>query len=81
VSGRTTLNTLFNELKSALATNGVVYEKAPVYRDFRAGDVRHSQADISKIQRLLGYAPKFDLQGGLSKAMDWYVRFFSSFSA
>lgn len=75
VSGRTTLNTLFNELKSALAANGVVYEKAPIYRDFRAGDVRHSQADISKIQRLLGYAPGYEIKAGISKAMPWYIGF------
>lgn len=75
VSGRTTLNTLFNELKSALSANGVVYEKAAVYRDFRAGDVRHSQADISKIQRLLGYAPGYEIKAGISKAMPWYSSF------
>jgi len=75
VSGRTTLNTLFNELKSALAANGVEYDKAPVYRDFRAGDVRHSQADISKIQRLLGYAPGYEIKAGISKAMPWYTQF------
>jgi UDP-N-acetylglucosamine 4-epimerase len=77
VSGRTTLNTLFNELKSALAANGVVYDKAPVYRDFRAGDVRHSQADISKIERLLGYAPGYDIKAGIAKAMPWYISLFS----
>ncbi len=75
VSGRTTLNTLFNELKGALAGNCVSYEKEPVYRDFRAGDVRHSQADISKIQNLLGYGPEFDIETGIAKAMPWYKRF------
>lgn len=75
VSGRTTLNTLFNVLKSALAVNGVVYEKAAVYRDFRAGDVRHSQADISKIQRLLGYAPRYEIKSGIATAMPWYISF------
>jgi len=44
----------------------------PVYREFRAGDVRHSLADISKAQRLLGYAPTHDIEGGLALAMDWY---------
>ena len=73
VSGRTTLNTLFDELKSALGTNGLIYDKAPVYREFRAGDVRHSQADISKIQRLLGYAPQYDIKNGIEKAMPWYA--------
>jgi nucleoside-diphosphate-sugar epimerase len=45
----------------------------PIYRDFRPGDVRHSQADISKAQRLLGYAPTHRIADGLRAAMDWYV--------
>lgn len=75
VSGRTTLNTLFDELKAALAVNGVMYEKMPVYRDFRAGDVRHSQADIGKIQRLLDYVPGYEIKAGIAKAMPWYKEF------
>ena len=50
-SQKPTLNSLFAALQTALATQGVHYAKAPVYRDFRAGDVRHSQADIGKAQR------------------------------
>jgi UDP-N-acetylglucosamine 4-epimerase len=46
----------------------------PVYRDFRAGDVRHSQADISKAARLLGYQPTHHISEGLKVAMDWYVQ-------
>jgi len=42
---------------------------------FAGGDVRHSQADIGKVQRLLGYAPPFDIQAGIAKAMPWYVQF------
>ncbi len=75
LSGRTTLNDLFTQIKASLQANGVAYDKAPVYRDFRAGDVRHSQADIGKAQRLLGYAPPFDIQAGIAKAMPWYVQF------
>lgn len=75
VSGRTDLNQLFNTLKQNLNTNGVSYDKAPVYRDFRAGDVRHSQADICKVQKLLGYAPQFDIHTGIEQAMPWYIRF------
>ena len=75
VGGRTTLNTLFAALKDTLRTNGVTYNKDPVYRDFRAGDVRHSQADISKIQKLLGYDPLFNIIQGIAKAMPWYVGF------
>jgi len=75
VGGRTTLNTLFAALKENLSTNGVSYNKDPVYRDFRAGDVRHSQADIAKIQTLLGYDPQFNIIQGIEKAMPWYVGF------
>ncbi len=74
VGGRTTLNTLFSALKEHLSANGVSYTREPVYRDFRAGDVRHSQADISKIQNALGYAPQFDIIQGIEKAMPWYVK-------
>ena len=74
VGGRTTLNTLFTALKENLALNGVNYTQEAVYRDFREGDVRHSQADISKIQNALGYAPEFDIIQGIKKAMPWYVK-------
>ena len=46
---------------------------APIYRDFRAGDVRHSLADISKAHRLLGYEPTHVIGDGLSQAMEWYL--------
>ncbi|MEN8384725.1 NAD-dependent epimerase/dehydratase family protein [Acinetobacter towneri] len=75
VGDRTTLNDLFNAIKTALNENGVTYTKAPVYRDFRAGDVRHSQADVSKIKNLLGYAPKFVILQGIENAMPWYIKF------
>lgn len=73
VGDRTTLNILFTSLKEALAENGVVYEKEPVYRDFRSGDVRHSQADISKAGCKLGYAPEYRIDQGIAKAMPWYL--------
>ncbi|MGR3899682.1 Vi polysaccharide biosynthesis UDP-N-acetylglucosaminuronic acid C-4 epimerase TviC [Psychrobacter sp. 1176_08] len=73
VGGRTTLNTLFAALKDNLAVNGVDYTQDAVYRDFREGDVRHSQADISKIQSALGYAPQFEIIQGIEKAMPWYI--------
>lgn len=77
VGGRTTLNTLFTALQENLALNGVTYTQDPVYKDFREGDVRHSQADISKIQKALGYAPQFDIVKGIEKAMPWYCSFIS----
>ena len=75
VGGRTTLNTLFTALKDHLSINGIDYSQAPIYRDFREGDVRHSQSDISKIQSALGYDPQFDVVQGVKKAMPWYVTF------
>ena len=71
----TTLNDLFNAIKVALNENGVNYTKASIYRGFRAGDVRHSQADVSKIKNLLGYAPKFVISQGIQSVMPWYIKF------
>ena len=73
VGDRTTLNILFALLRDNLAAHGVSASTQPVYRDFRAGDVRHSQADIGKAQRLLGYAPTHRLAEGVAEAMPWYV--------
>lgn len=73
VGDRTTLNDLFAALKIALVENGVVYDKDPVYRDFRPGDVRHSQADIGKAASKLGYAPEYRIREGIAKAMPWYL--------
>ncbi|SES62892.1 SDR family oxidoreductase [Thalassotalea agarivorans] len=72
VGDRTTLNTLFDSIKNALNEQGVNCDASPTYRDFRAGDVRHSQADISKAKKLLGYAPQYRIQQGISLAMGWY---------
>jgi UDP-N-acetylglucosamine 4-epimerase len=74
---RTTLNALFDSLKNSLQSNGVDYQKTPVYREFRAGDVRHSQADISKAKLLIGFEPEFKIQAGIDKAMPWYINFLS----
>ncbi len=73
VGDRTTLNQLFAALRNALQTDGVDPATQPSYRDFRAGDVRHSQADIGKAERLLGYAPTHAIQQGITVAMPWYV--------
>lgn len=75
VGDRTTLNELFNEIKSALNENGIVYLKDPVYREFRAGDVRHSQASIDKIEKYLQFKPDFNIKQGIKIAMPWYVKF------
>lgn len=74
-NARTSLNQLFELLRDILGRNGVAYARAPRHGDFRAGDVRHSQADIAKARGLLGYDPQFDILRGLEVAMPWYVRF------
>ena len=78
VGDRTTLNELFNAIKSALADNSVTYEQQPTYRNFRPGDVRHSQADVSKANSLLGYEPQFNISQGIDEAMAWYVKTLNS---
>ncbi|MDC5819338.1 NAD-dependent epimerase/dehydratase family protein [Vibrio europaeus] len=70
---RTTLNELYQAIKKALADNNVIYQNEPVYRDFREGDVRHSQADISKVQSMIGFDPKIRIMEGISIAMPWYI--------
>lgn len=73
VADRTTLNTLFALLRDGLAVSGVSASTQPIYREFRAGDVRHSQADIGKAERLLSYTPRYRLAEGITQAMPWYV--------
>lgn len=74
-NARTSLTELFEYLAKALGNNGIVYDKPPVYSDFRAGDVRHSQADISKAKQLLGYEPMHNIVQGLEVSMPWYTQF------
>ncbi len=73
VGGRTTLNELFLALKLSLNDNGVAYSEAALHGELRAGDVRHSQADISKAGELLRYEPQFDISSGISRAIPWYI--------
>lgn len=74
VGDRTTLNDLYAQLRSKLLPHYPrLQDASPVHRDFRAGDVRHSLADIGKSQRLLGYAPTQRIGEGLALAMPWYV--------
>ena len=75
VGERTTLNQLFESIRALLEPRFPnLKDFKPVYRDFRAGDVRHSLADISKAQKLLDYAPTHRIGQGLQVAMKWYVQ-------
>lgn len=74
VGDRTTLNELYAQLQRNLLPRYPHLQGAqPVHRDFRAGDVRHSLADIGKAERLLGYAPTQRIGEGLALAMPWYI--------
>lgn len=75
VGDRTSLNQLYENLRSNLAGQFAhLIDAKPVYRDFRVGDVRHSLADITKAQTLLGYSPQYKIGAGLKQAMAWYVQ-------
>ncbi len=72
---RTTLNGLFGLIRDEAAKfKPECREATPSYRDFRAGDVRHSLADITRSRTLLGYDPAHDVRGGLALAGEWYAR-------
>lgn len=75
VGDRTTLNHLYNSIQTSLNTHNVFNKRKPTYRDFRVGDVRHSQAEITKAEIMLGYEPEFNIQQGINKAMSWYKNF------
>lgn len=74
VGDRTTLNDLFFHIRDlACVAKPELKDVSPVYRDFRAADVRHSQADISKAQSLLGYAPTHRIAEGLQDSATYYT--------
>lgn len=70
---RTSLNQLFAAIRDNLAALGIDYRLEPVHADFRAGDVRHSLADIAKARRLIGYSPSHDFAAGLSRSVPWFA--------
>ncbi len=73
VGGKTTLNQLMAAMQRQLAPHYPhLADFKPIYRDFRSGDVRHSQADIGKANRLLGYEPTHTIEQGLDEALAWY---------
>jgi len=74
VNARTSLNELFSKLHARLLPHYPhLLGCKPAYRDFRKGDVLHSQADISKAAGLLGYKPSHTIDAGLDKALSWYM--------
>jgi len=66
---KTSLNKLFKLIKSEL---NVEPKMQPIYRDFRAGDIRHSHADISKAKKNIGYRPEYSIKEGIKRTINWY---------
>jgi len=65
--GRISLNTLFTTLRTLVGAR-----VEPIYADPRPGDVKDSQADISKARRILRYQPTVAFEDGLQKTVAWY---------
>lgn len=73
-NARTSLNQLKDMIYNSLLKHDSEVQIPEVnYRDFRAGDVRHSQADIGKATSLLGFEPSHQIQQGIDEAMPWYL--------
>ena len=74
VGDRTDLNSLFSMLKSNIQEYYPDLIIDPIYKDFREGDVLHSQASIDKAQKEIGYSPEFKVVEGLANTVSWYVK-------
>ena len=75
VNDKITLNELFYMIQEILYRKNKISKKKPIYCDFREGDVRHSQANINKAKKLLGYDPSYRINEGLEKTVDWFIGF------
>ena len=74
VGGRNTLNELYTLINKELSSHIDTFStKEATYRDFRAGDICHSNANISKAQNFVGYAPTHDIYQGMEEAIEWYI--------
>jgi UDP-N-acetylglucosamine 4-epimerase len=74
VGNSLTLNALFHSLKqSLLARYPQLDDLKPIYQDFRSGDVRYSQANITKTQNFLDYKPRYSINKGLQNTIEWYI--------
>lgn len=81
VGDRTTLNQLFFALRDSLTqivkqteAQASIANAQPIYREFRDGDVKHSQASIKKIERCIKYKPKYNIGAGIDLTLSWYLK-------
>ena len=74
VGDQTTLNNLFSMIHNNIENSiGENIKINPIYKDFRAGDIRHSRADISKAKKLLNYSPSHNVEKGIKETVNWYI--------
>ena len=72
--GRETLNNLYDAIANGLKKRAANLEiNEVIYREFREGDIRHSNADISKAKNFLEYEPTHTLKEGLEESLEWYI--------
>jgi len=74
IGGRLTLNELYKSISTKLTENLDGFTpKKPLYRNFRPGDIRHSNANIDKLKKMIGYEPTHDIDQGLEESIKWYI--------
>jgi UDP-N-acetylglucosamine/UDP-N-acetylgalactosamine 4-epimerase len=75
LNDRTSLKNLYKMIEDGVIKRiPEIERKEPIYRDFRVGDVRHSQANVNKAKILLDYQPNFKISEGMEEAIEWYVK-------
>lgn len=79
IGQRTNLDELLDLIRTSLSHHGINSSSNICYKEFRAGDVRHSQADITKAVKFLGYTPSHTISQGLEEAMPWYINLVKNF--
>jgi UDP-N-acetylglucosamine 4-epimerase len=79
MNDRTTLSELFELIRSGLLPGrAYLADYTPRYRAFRTGDIKHSQADVSKAAKLLGYSPEYSIKRGFPFVLEWYERHYGT---
>jgi len=74
VGNKTTLDDLFFMIRSFLTTyDEKIKNIRPIKKPFRPGDIRHSQANISKAKTLLGYRPLYTVLTGMKQTIQWFI--------
>ncbi|WP_434606714.1 NAD-dependent epimerase/dehydratase family protein [Pseudomonas sp. R1-7] len=74
MSSKTSLNELYLIIKKHLEFEGIRYDRRPIKVGFREGDIRHSLANIERIQSELGFNPNVSVVAGLHGTVGWYIK-------